>query len=97
MIDSTAMPESEYTLTQDRIVVMADLVRYMDLDQFLRHIEATKKMAPMLDQAIYTDLRDYHAIQEVARAALSFKRSIAEIRDRWRKRRARRILKGESE
>ena len=89
------MLDPEFTLLQDRIVVMADLVRFMDLPAFIRRLEATRKMAPMLDQAIYADLKDYEAIIAVAKAALDFKLRLEALRKDWRRRHSRRILKGE--
>lgn len=89
------MIDTDYTRTQDRLVVMADFVRSMDLEAFMRRMKSTRKLAPILDTAIYIDLRDHEAIMAVARAALDFKTRLEAIRREWRQRRSRRILKGE--
>ena len=89
------MKNEEYTLTQDRLIVMADLIRHLDLVAFINQITATQKAAPILDPQIYTDLRDYEAIRQVAHAALDYKTKLESIRKNWRERRARAVLKGE--
>lgn len=89
------MLDTVYTLTQDRLIVMADFVRSMDLEAYLKRIRLTQKAAPILDPDIYVDLRDLEAIQAVAQAALDFKSKLESIRREWRRRRSRRILKGE--
>lgn len=90
------MTNEEYTLTQDRLIVMADLIRHMDIKSFIGQIIATQKAAPILDSSIYIDLRDFEAIREVAHAALDYKTRLDGIRKKWRERRARAVLKGEA-
>lgn len=90
------MTPEEYTLVQDRLIVMADFVRNVDFDAFIRRVKTTKKAAPILDPAIYTDLKDWQAIEAVAEAGQQFQHKIESIKREWRRRRSRKILKGES-
>lgn len=89
------MTNEDYALIQDRLIVMADFIRHMDLAAFINRIKLTEKAAPIFDKEIYDDLRDFQAILDIAEAANQFKTRLAIIRKRWRERKARAVLRGE--
>lgn len=89
------MKSTEFNLTQDRLISMASFVREMDIEGFIRRIEAERKLGVILNEEIYRDLRDVTAVKDVALAANDFKKRIHEIRMDWRRRHARALLRGE--
>ena len=83
------MNNEEYIMTQRQLLLMASLVREMDLDGFLERIETAYALGPMLDPTLYKrGVDNLEIVRRIAEAARKFKATAEEVcgeakKQRW--------------
>lgn len=66
----TEMSEEEYTLIQQQLLMMIPFMLRMNLPGFLRRIQKSEAIAPMLDPTLFMKgSRQLERVKEIARAA----------------------------
>jgi hypothetical protein len=74
------MTNAEYLSLQSRLLLVADLIRVMDLDGFLARIELAHLAGPFLEPTLYAKTQDYlKAVELLARAARAFKSEAVKV------------------
>jgi hypothetical protein len=74
------MTNAEYLSLQNRLVLIGDLIRMMDLNGFLARIELTHLLGPVIEPALYARTQEYLlAIERLARAAQALKNEAAKL------------------
>jgi len=79
----------EFITTQRQLLLMASLVREMDLDGFLERIGTAYALGPMLDPTLYKrGVDNLEIVRRIAEAARKFKATAEEVcgeakKQRW--------------
>ena len=75
------MEKEEYVRMQTSIIMFADLVCEMDLDEFIAHINHAEAVGPIVDPTLYMQAQEsLDKIGRIARALNGFKKTVIKIR-----------------
>lgn len=77
------MDKVTYTLTQQQVLLIAQLVQGLDLDEFLRSINWADTVGPIVDPTLWMrGSKNMAFIEELARAASRFKEDVRKAHER---------------
>lgn len=75
------LSNEEYLLTQQKIILFAQLVQDMPLAEFLDRISTAEAIGPMIDPTLYMKAqRNLDAIKDLAGALMKFKAAAVRLR-----------------
>jgi hypothetical protein len=78
--ESENIPRDEYEATQALLLSCAQMVRLLPLDKFLRTIEKSDAITPLIDPTLWQKAhKNLYAIKKMAQGALAFQNSLPQV------------------
>ena len=75
------MTDEDYLQAQEHLLLLAGMIQLLDLEGFLDRIERADNVGWFRDPTLWRDAHDdLYALRDLAMAALSFKKTAAELK-----------------